>query len=60
MATTTSTALSNRNRLLGFGLATLAAIGFLRKAILVKLAYYQPVDAVTYWLCACCFPRRFF
>lgn len=47
MATTTSTALSNRNRLLGFVLATLAAIGFSGKAILVKLAYYEPVDAVT-------------
>ncbi|AMK75132.1 MULTISPECIES: DMT family transporter [Methylomonas] len=60
MATTTSTALSNRNRLLGFGLATLAAIGFSGKAILVKLAYYQPIDAVTLLALRMLFSAPFF
>ncbi|MDD4915090.1 MAG: DMT family transporter [Methylococcales bacterium] len=41
------TILSNRNTLLGFAMAVLAAIGFSAKAILVKLAYYDQVDAVT-------------
>lgn len=38
---------ANRNTLTGFLLAVSAAIGFSAKAILVKLAYYDPVDAVT-------------
>lgn len=38
---------SKSQALLGYGLATLAAVGFSSKAILVKLAYYEPVDAVT-------------
>jgi drug/metabolite transporter (DMT)-like permease len=42
-----TTILSNRNTLLGFAMAMLAAIGFSAKAILVKLAYYEQVDAVT-------------
>lgn len=32
---------------LGYSLAALAAIGFSTKAILVKLAYYETIDAVT-------------
>jgi drug/metabolite transporter (DMT)-like permease len=42
-----TTIMSNRNTLLGFAMAILAAIGFSAKAILVKLAYYDQVDAVT-------------
>jgi drug/metabolite transporter (DMT)-like permease len=38
---------SKRNTMLGFIMAILAAIGFSAKAILVKLAYYDQVDAVT-------------
>ncbi len=38
---------SNRQALLGVGLAVLAAIGFSAKAIFVKLAYRHPIDAVT-------------
>jgi len=37
----------NRQALLGIAFAALAAIGFSTKAILVKLAYASPVDAVT-------------
>jgi drug/metabolite transporter (DMT)-like permease len=37
----------NRQTMLGIALAALAAIGFSTKAILVKLAYASPVDAVT-------------
>lgn len=47
MATTAQSTISKRSAMLGFGLAALAAIGFSTKAILVKLAYYEPVDAVT-------------
>ena len=39
--------LSSRTALLGYGMAALAAIGFSAKAILVKLAYTEAVDAVT-------------
>lgn len=60
MATTRSTVFSNRNRLLGFGLATLAAVGFSGKAILVKLAYYEPVDAVTLLALRMLFSAPFF
>ncbi|NOV30152.1 MULTISPECIES: DMT family transporter [unclassified Methylomonas] len=60
MATTKSTAAFNRNRLFGFALATLAAIGFSGKAILVKLAYYQPVDAVTLLALRMLFSAPFF
>lgn len=37
----------NRQALLGIAFAALAAIGFSTKAVLVKLAYASPVDAVT-------------
>ncbi|MGZ0080424.1 DMT family transporter [Methylomonas sp. YC3] len=60
MATTKSTTAFNRNRLFGFALATLAAIGFSGKAILVKLAYYQPVDAVTLLALRMLFSSPFF
>ncbi|MEI8570381.1 DMT family transporter [Methylomonas sp. LW13] len=60
MATTKSTTAFNRNRLFGFALATLAAIGFSGKAILVKLAYYQPVDALTLLALRMLFSAPFF
>lgn len=37
----------NQNALLGITFAALSAIGFSTKAILVKLAYASPVDAIT-------------
>ena len=37
----------NRNSLLGVVFALLAAVGFSAKAILVKLAFIEGVDAVT-------------
>ncbi|MDD2760562.1 MAG: DMT family transporter, partial [Methylomonas sp.] len=37
----------DRDVVFGYGLAALAAIGFSTKAILVKLAYYDEVDALT-------------
>ncbi|WP_347987904.1 DMT family transporter [Methylomonas sp. AM2-LC] len=46
--------------LLGFTLATLAAIGFSTKAILVKLAYHYPVDAVTLLALRMLFSAPFF
>jgi drug/metabolite transporter (DMT)-like permease len=45
---------------LGFTLATLAAIGFSTKAILVKLAYHYPVDAVTLLALRMLFSAPFF
>jgi drug/metabolite transporter (DMT)-like permease len=47
MVTNTQTQISRSKALLGFGLAAFAAIGFSAKAILVKLAYYDAIDAVT-------------
>ncbi len=47
MTSNNTLAISNRPALLGFGLALFAAIGFSGKAILVKLAYQNGVDAVT-------------
>jgi drug/metabolite transporter (DMT)-like permease len=38
---------TRRNTLIGMGFALLAAVGFSAKAILVKLAYHDAVDAVT-------------
>ncbi len=60
MATTAQSTLSKRNALLGFGLAALAAIGFSTKAILVKLAYYEPIDAVTLLTLRMLFSAPFF
>ncbi len=51
---------SKSQALLGYGLATLAAIGFSTKAILVKLAYYEPVDAVTLLTLRMLFSAPFF
>lgn len=51
---------SKSQTLLGYGLATLAAIGFSTKAILVKLAYYEPVDAVTLLTLRMLFSAPFF
>ncbi len=47
MANLISNTFLNRQALLGTVFAALAAIGFSAKAILVKLAYASPVDAVT-------------
>ncbi|MBN8772021.1 MAG: EamA/RhaT family transporter, partial [Thiobacillus sp.] len=47
MANTTHTGLINQDALVGVVFALLAAVGFSAKAILVKLAYLDRVDAVT-------------
>ncbi len=47
MANLISNTFLNRQALLGTIFAALAAIGFSAKAILVKLAYASPIDAVT-------------
>lgn len=47
MANTSRSILVNRDVLLGVAFALLAALGFSAKAILVKLAYLDNVDAVT-------------
>jgi hypothetical protein len=47
MASQTHTISINRDALVGVVFALLAAIGFSAKAILVKLAYLDSVDAVT-------------
>lgn len=47
MASTTSAFSFHREQLLGVSFALLAAVGFSAKAILVKLAYVDSVDAVT-------------
>lgn len=58
MATNTSS--TRRNTLIGYGLAALAAIGFSTKAILVKLAYYEPIDAITLLALRMLFSAPFF
>lgn len=60
MAKNTQSISSQRNALLGYSLAALAAIGFSTKAILVKLAYYEPVDAVTLLTLRMLFSAPFF
>ena len=60
MATSSLPASSKRNALLGFCLAVLAAIGFSAKAILVKLAYYDQIDAVTLLALRMLFSAPFF
>jgi drug/metabolite transporter (DMT)-like permease len=60
MATNAQSKLSKRNAVSGFVLAALAAIGFSTKAILVKLAYYEPVDAVTLLTLRMLFSAPFF
>lgn len=60
MAFSSTTKLANRNILLGYALAALAAIGFSGKAILVKLAYAYPVDAVTLLALRMLFSTPFF
>lgn len=60
MATTTPSPLSDRGVVLGFCLAALAAIGFSAKAILVKLVYFEPVDAVTLLALRMLFSTPFF
>lgn len=60
MALTTQSKISRRNALLGYCLAALAAIGFSGKAILVKLAYLEPVDALTLLALRMLFSAPFF
>ncbi|MBS4050515.1 MAG: DMT family transporter [Methylomonas sp.] len=60
MATITPSTLSDRKLLFGFALAALAAIGFSGKAILVKLAYADSVDAVTLLALRMLFSTPFF
>jgi drug/metabolite transporter (DMT)-like permease len=47
MANKIHTQVTRRKAILGFSLAFLAAVGFSAKAILVKLAYAYPVDAIS-------------
>jgi len=47
MTSNTRRTIANRDVFLGVAFALLAAVGFSAKAILVKLAYYDNVDAVT-------------
>lgn len=60
MATRSHSTLPKSQNMLGYGLATLAAIGFSTKAILVKLAYYEPVDAVSLLTLRMLFSAPFF
>ena len=60
MATNAAPASSKHNAVLGYGLAALAAIGFSTKAILVKLAYYEPIDAITLLTLRMLFSAPFF
>lgn len=60
MATTQPSPLTDRSVLLGFCLAALAAVGFSAKAILVKLVYFEPVDAVTLLALRMLFATPFF
>lgn len=60
MATPVSTHSIEHRRWLGFGLAILAAIGFSGKAIFVKLAYSEAVDAVTLLALRMLFSAPFF
>lgn len=50
----------NRQTFLGYGLAAMSAIGFSTKAILVKLAYRDGVDAVTLLTLRMLFSAPFF
>lgn len=60
MATHSQARSAKSQTLLGYALATLAAIGFSSKAILVKLAYYERVDAVTLLTLRMLFSAPFF
>lgn len=60
MAAIHTHSLSRRDALIGFGLAALAAVGFSAKAILVKLAYYEPIDALTLLALRMLFSAPFF
>ena len=60
MATILKFLLPNRHAVIGYALAALAAIGFSTKAILVKLAYYDDVDAVTLLALRMSFAAPFF
>ena len=51
---------ASQQYLLGYGLAVLAALGFSTKAILVKLAFYEPVDAITLLALRMLFSAPFF
>ena len=60
MAPITQSLKFKQNAVLGYGMATLAAIGFSAKAILVKLAYHDDVDAVTLLALRMLFSAPFF
>jgi len=60
MAKNIITHLSKRQCIIGYGMAVLAAVGFSAKAILVKLAYVEPVDAVTLLALRMLFSAPFF
>ncbi|MGZ4959089.1 MAG: DMT family transporter [Methylomonas sp.] len=60
MATIAQPPSSKRSAVLGFGLAALASICFSTKAILVKLAYYEPIDATTLLTLRMLFAAPFF
>lgn len=60
MATRLQNTLTTRQRLYGYSMAIFAAIGFSGKAILIKLAYVMPVDAVTLLTLRMLFAAPFF
>ncbi len=60
MTTITQSLTFNRDAVFGYALAAFAAIGFSTKAILVKLAYYDNVDAVTLLALRMSFSAPFF
>jgi drug/metabolite transporter (DMT)-like permease len=60
MASQTRSTIVNRDAILGVVFALLAAVGFSAKAILVKLAYLDSVDAVTLLALRMAFSAPFF
>jgi drug/metabolite transporter (DMT)-like permease len=60
MATSSNNTFANRDVFLGVTFALLAAVGFSAKAILVKLAYLDSVDAVTLLALRMVFAAPFF
>lgn len=60
MATRLPSMLTTRQQVYGYSMAIFAAIGFSGKAILIKLAYVMPVDAVTLLTLRMLFAAPFF
>lgn len=60
MATSSHNTPTRKQALIGYGLAALAAVCFSAKAIFVKLAYTEPVDAVTLLTLRMAFSAPFF